>query len=126
MKTRKHYPSDLSDAAWARIAPLLPDQRTGRPREHSARELMDAIWYVLRGGISWRALPHDFPAWQTVYSYFRMLKQRGVWVALNDALREQVRQHTGREVEPSLLIGDSQSVKTTEKGDPAASTAANA
>jgi len=125
MKQRKRYPSDLSDAAWANIAPLLPDQRTGRPREHTPRELMDAIWYVLRGGISWRALPHDFPAWQTVYSYFRMLKQRGVWERLNDALREQVRQQAGRETEPSLLIADSQSVKTTEKGDHAASTLAN-
>ena len=122
MKQRKRYPSDLNDAAWANIAPLLPDQRTGRPREHSPRELMDAIWYVLRGGISWRALPHDFPAWQTVYSYFRMLKQRGVWERLNDTLRDQVRQQAGRETEPSLLIGDSQSVKTTEKGGHVAST----
>jgi putative transposase len=122
---KKRYPSDLSDAVRAKLAPLLPEQRTDRPREHGPRELLDAIWYVLRGGISWRALPHDFPAWQTVYSYFRMLKQRNVREALNDALREQVRQQVGREAEPSLLIGDSQSVKTTEKGDPVASTAAN-
>ena len=125
MKTRKTYPSDLNDAAWEQLAPLLPEQRTGRPREHSARELLDAIWYVLRSGLSWRALPHDFPAWQTVYSYFRMLRRRGVWQQLNDALREQVRRQAGRETEPSLLIGDSQSSKTTEKGGHVATTGAS-
>jgi putative transposase len=87
--------------------------------------LLDAIWYVLRGGIAWRALPHDFPVWQTVHSYFRMLKRRGVWEHLNDALREQVRQRAGRDREPSVLVADSQSVKTAEKGDHAASTVAS-
>jgi len=125
MAKRKAYPSDLSDAAWAKIEPVLPKQRTGRPRAHRPRELLDAIWYVLRGGIAWRALPHDFPPWQTVYSYFRMLKRGGLWEQLTDALREQVRQKAGREIEPSLLIADSQSVKTTEKGGRAASMAAS-
>jgi len=125
MAKRKAYPSDLSDAAWAKIEPVLPKQRTGRPRAHRPREWLDAIWYVLRGGIAWRALPHDFPPWQTVYSYFRMLKRGGLWEQLTDALREQVRQKAGREIEPSLLIADSQSVKTTEKGGRAASMAAS-
>ncbi|KXK49790.1 MAG: transposase, IS4 family protein [Chloroflexi bacterium OLB13] len=80
---------------------------------------------MLRTGITWRALPHDFPPWQTVYSYWRSLKLAGVWVYLNDILRQQVRQQDGRESEASLLIADSQSVKTTEKGGHAASTEAS-
>jgi len=116
MSQRKAYPSDLSDKEWAILAPLLPKARTGRPRLHSERELLNGIWYVLRTGGSWRMLPHDFPAWQTVYSYFRLLNQRGVWQQVNDALRVQVRQKAGRAAEPSTLVADSQSVKTTEKG----------
>jgi putative transposase len=116
MTTRKPYPSDLDDGAWSKIEPLLPQTRMGRPPKYSRRELLDAIWYVLRNGIPWRALPHDFPPWQTVYSYFRLLTRTGIWQKLNDGLREQVRQQAGRETEPSLLIADSQTVKTTEKG----------
>ena len=123
MDERATYPSDLSDAAWANIELRLPKARMGRPRKHTPRELMDGIWYLLRTGAAWRMLPHDFPPWQTVYSYFRMLKQRNAWVAINDALREEWRRQCGREPEPSLLIGDSQSAKTTEKGDLAATTA---
>ncbi len=125
MTTRKAYPSDLNDAAWSKIASILPTTKMGRPPKHSRRELLDAIWYVLRTGITWRALPHDFPPWQTVYSYWRSLKLAGVWVYLNDILRQQVRQQDGRESEASLLIADSQSVKTTEKGGHAASTEAS-
>jgi putative transposase len=120
MKTRKAYPTDLNDVAWGKIEPLLPKPKMGRPPKYSRRELLDAIWYVLRNGITWRALPHDFPPWKTVYSYFRALKLNGVWKHLNDALREQVRRAVGKESEPSVLIGDSQSVKTTEKGGHAA------
>jgi len=97
----------------------------GRPPKYSRREVLDAIWYVMRNGIAWRALPHDFPPWQTVYSYFRLLTRRGVWPELNAHLREQVRLSEQREREPSLLIADSQSVKTTEKGGRAALTAAS-
>ncbi|MCO6443917.1 MAG: transposase, partial [Anaerolineae bacterium] len=61
MTTRKAYPSDLNDAAWGKIASILPTTKMGRPPKHSRRELLDAIWYVLRTGITWRALPHDFP-----------------------------------------------------------------
>jgi transposase len=113
----------LNDAAWAVIEPLLPNPTMGRPRKHKRRELMDAIWYVKRTGVAWRSLPREFPPWQTVYSYFRMLKNRGVWETLNDELREQLRRKEGREAEPSLLIGDSQSVKTAEKGGLVALTA---
>ena len=124
--TRKPYPSDLSDAAWSKIEPLLPKTRMGRPPKYDRRELLDAIWYVLRTGIAWRAMPHDFPPWQTVYSYFRQLNRRGIWQRLNTQLREQVRLAEHRERDPSLLIADSQSVKTAEKGGPEALTAASA
>src|SRR6187401_2607204 len=116
MKERKAYPTDLKDKEWAILEALLPKARTGRPRQHKERELMNGIWYVLRTGCSWRMLPHDFPAWQTVYSYFRLLNRGGIWQRINDELRERTRRRAGREPEPSTLVADSQSVKTTEKG----------
>jgi transposase len=70
--TRKAYPTDLNDEEWRIIEPLLPaSQRIGRPREVDLREIINGIFYVLRSGCSWRALPHDLPPWQTVYNYFR-------------------------------------------------------
>lgn len=117
MKTRKPYPTDLTDKEWERIETLLPPRpKMGRPLKYDRRELFDAIWYVLRTGCAWRYLPHDFPPWQTVYAYFRLLKRQGIWEQLNTQLRQQVRQNDQRHPEPSLLIADSQSVKTTEKG----------
>ena len=69
---RRPYPSDLSDAEWAILGPLLPPVRPGgRPRAHPLREIVDAIRYVLRTGCQWRALPHEYPPWQTVYHFFR-------------------------------------------------------
>lgn len=115
------YPSDLSDAQWMRLEPLLPPVRSGgRPRAHPLREVVDALRYVLRGGIAWRALPHDYPPWQTVYHYFRTWRMDGTWERLNDELRELVRERVGRNAQPSAAILDSQSVKTTEKGGRAA------
>lgn len=77
------------------------------------REVLNAIFYLLRSGCAWRMLPHDLPPWQTVYGYFRQWRQSGVWEACNDALREAVRQEAGRQAEPSAAIIDSQSVTTT-------------
>ena len=88
------------------------------------REYLNGILYVLRTGCSWQMLPHDFPPFQTVKTYFYKLQRDGTWERVNDALRQQVRQQAGRAAEPSLLIVDSQSVKTTEKGGLAAMTAA--
>ncbi len=120
---RRPYPSDLSDAQWTRLEPLLPSVLPGgRPRTRPLREVIDALRYVLRGGIAWRALPHDYPPWQTVYHYFRAWRLDGTWERLNDELRELVRERAGRNAQPRAGILDSQSAKTTEKGGRAATT----
>lgn len=121
---RRRYPTDLTDAQWAILEPLVPVPRAGgRPARHDRRELVNAMLYVLRGGIAWRALPHDFPAWQTVYHYFRLWRLDGTWERLNTVLRERVRVRAGRQPSPSGAILDSQSAKTTEKGGLGAMTA---
>jgi putative transposase len=121
--TRARYPTDLTDRQWRRLAPLIPAAKPGgRPRSADMREVVNAILYVLRNGIVWRALPHDFPPWRTVYHYFRLWRLDGTWERLHDALRDAVRARGGRDASPSAAIIDSQSVRTTEKGGLAATT----
>jgi putative transposase len=114
---RKPYPTDLSDAEWNYIEPHLPPPKgRGRPRIHSFREILDAIFYILRSGCQWRLLPHDFPRWPTVYHYFRKWRIDGTWEKINRALRERLRVRLKRNPQPSAGIVHSQSVKTTGVG----------
>jgi len=121
--SRTAYPSDLTDAQWRMIEPLIPPAKQGgRPRIVNMREILNGIWYVVRSGCAWRMMPHDLPPWSTVYDYFRKFRLNGVWQLIHDALRDHVRQKDGRETSPSAAIIDSQSVKTTEKGGRAGTT----
>jgi putative transposase len=114
---RRAYQSDLSDAEWSCLAGHLPaSEANGRPRLHGPREILDAIFYVLKSGCAWRVLPHDFPPWKTVYHYFRSWRLDGTWEKMHDALRERVRVRLERNPQPSAGIVDSQSLKTTGVG----------
>src|SRR5215217_5088101 len=107
--TRARYPTDLTDRQWRLLEPLVPAAKPGgRPRSADMREVIDAILYVLRNGIVWRALPHDFPPWKTAYHYFRAWRLDGTWEAIEAALREEVRRGDGRAATPSAAILDSQ------------------
>jgi putative transposase len=125
--SRPRYPSDLTDAQWAVIAAAMPPAthgRTGRPRKYPLREVWNAVFYLTRNGCSWRALPHDFPPWAVVWEHFRRWRDAGTLDQINGLLREDVRAWAGRARTPSLAIIDAQSVKTTEKGGPRATTPA--
>jgi putative transposase len=113
---RESYQTDLSDTEWQKVEPCIPKPKTkrGRPREHSFREILNAIFYLVRSGCAWRMLPHDFPPWKIVYHYFRLWRLNGTWESINASLREKIRTAEGRNPEPSAAIIDSQSIKTTE------------
>ncbi len=112
----KVYPSDLTDAEWHLIEPLIPPPKTGgHPRTTEMRRVCNAIFYLLKTGCQWAYLPKDFPPASTVYYYYRKWQRQGVWENINRQLREQCRHQVGKEPQPSVLIADSQSVKTTEK-----------
>lgn len=114
-ESRKGYPSDLTDAEWSILEPMLPPEKGGgRHRTTSLRAVLDGIFYRLRSGCAWRMLPKDFPPFQTVYEYFREWKKDGTWIRIHETLRERVRQQAGRAEQPTAGILDSQTVKTTE------------
>jgi transposase len=106
----------MTDAQWALIEPLLPAAgntggRGGRPEKHPRRRVLDAIFYLVAGGIAWAALPHEFPPYKTVYGLFRRWVRAGAWQRVHDALRDRVRATEGRDPAPTAAIIDSQSVR---------------
>jgi transposase len=111
---RRAYSSDLTDKQWEVLRPLIPlPSLEGRPPKIERREIVNAILYVLRSGCPWRLLPHEFPAWQTVYYSFRRWEREGVWEQILKTLRMEVRVKQGRDAQPSAGIIDSQSIKTS-------------
>jgi transposase len=116
---RRPYRTDLSDARWALIEPMLLAWRANRTGlgiakiQHDLREIVNAILYVNRTGIAWEYLPHDFPPYKTVHGYFALWEKEGITEAIHDALRGKVRQAAGRDVEPTAVIVDAQTVKTS-------------
>ncbi|WP_282760576.1 transposase [Komagataeibacter saccharivorans] len=107
------YSTDLTDEQWRLIRSHIPGAKQGgRPREANMRRVVDAIMYVVTHGCKWRGLPTDFPPWRTVYGYFADLQKRGRWRHIHYDLYGMVRKAAGRDEQPSLLVIDSQSVKT--------------
>jgi len=114
MASRKAYPSDLTDAEWKILEPLIPAIAEDATNVvHERREIVNGILYVLRSGCPWRLMPHDLPAWGTVYYYLQTWRKAGIWDKALEALRKQERQRQGRDEEPSAAVIDSQSIKTS-------------
>jgi putative transposase len=117
MNPRPSYPTDLNDREWAVIQHLVPEAKPGgRPEAYSKREILNAIFSLLRSGCSWRMLPHDLPPWRIVSHDFRQWRLDGTWQVLHDLLRGDVRVAAGKHRQPSAGVLDRQSVKTTEQG----------
>ena len=114
------YPSDLTDAQWAVLEPLLllvlPRCRRGRRSMKGWRHSLNALLYLVKTGCQWRFLPKEYGNWKTTYSVFWRWRRAGVWKRLSDGLRERLRLQMNREAQPSVAIIDSQSVKTVQKG----------
>ena len=113
------YASDLSDAEWALVAPLIPPSKHGgRPRSVNVREVLNAIFYVLWTGCQWKAPPKDFPPKSTVYDYLDLWEWDGTLERLHHALYVQERERQGREASPTVEIVDSQTARGASKGGP--------
>lgn len=111
------YPSDLTDAEWALVGPLIPPaRRGGRPRDVDMREVLNAVFYLLSTGGQWGALPKDLPPKSTVYEYFSLWRSDRTLLRLHQALYAQVREASGRKAQPTVAILDSQSAKAAQKG----------
>jgi putative transposase len=114
---RKPYPSDLTDAQWSVIEPLIPVHTVGRPRKVEIREVVNALFYLNRSGCQWDMLPHDLPAKSTVHDHFKQRRDDGTWQRIMGALRREVRVAGGHDPSPSVASIDSQTVKATEAAD---------
>ena len=115
----KPYPTDLTDQQWELIRPLLEHTHGQRGQQHySLRRIVDGCFYILRGGIPWRMMPHDLPPWEDVYYHLRTWRRKGTWERINQVLRERHRVARGRKPQPTAAVIDSQSAKTTEAGGP--------
>src|SRR4051794_17939741 len=113
------YPTDLKDEEWNLIAGLFTkSEKRGKKPKNSLRRIVDGCFYVLRGGIAWRMMPHDLPPHKDVYYYFCKWRKNGKWERINQVLRENYRKTRGRNPQPSAAVSDSQSVKTAEAGGP--------
>jgi len=114
---RKPYPTDLTDEQWKLVEPYLGDAKPGgRPRTTNLREVLNALFYLVRSGCQWRMIPHEFPPWRTCYNYFRAWIKDGIWDEIAFVLRMDLRVQAGRKDTPRVAAIDSQSVKTTEQG----------
>ena len=112
------YATDFSDAEWTILAPLLePLTRRGRPRKHDRRVILNAVLYVLRGGVPWRLLPHDYPPWRSVCDQCRRWRRSGSWKRINDALRSRARALLGRPWPPRISPFDSDCVWVKRSGE---------
>jgi transposase len=118
-RSKQRYPSDLTDAEWALVEPLIPPaKRGGDKRTVDVREVMNGLLYVLSTGCQWRAMPKDLPPRSTVHGYFDLWTYDGTLDRIHFALYQRCREQAGREAQPSAAIIDSQSVKSAEKGGP--------
>ena len=116
---RQTYPTDLSDAQWTFLSPLIPPAKPGgRRRSVDIREIVNAIFYLTKTGCQWRALPHDLPNWSTVHTYYRNWRRSGAWERIHDALREQVRVHEGRAAIPVPRSSTPKASRRRKKGGP--------
>ena len=116
-RTGLRYGSDLTDREWHLLSSFLPPPSgCGRHRKWEMREVVNAIFYILRGGVAWSLLPKCFPPWPTTYRWFARFRNDGTWETINHHLVMLDRERAGREASPTAAVIDSQSVKTTESG----------
>jgi len=123
---RERYPSDLTDKEWSVLEPLIPGPTyLGRPPKYSKREIVNAIFYLVRSGCSWRMLAHDLPPWRICYYYFMVWKRDGIWERIHEHLRQLVRVHHGKKKPQPLRLSTRKVLKRLTTAESAAMMQAN-